>query len=317
MTVHEQFVDAALLERWRDWITPALARFGVTGFGADATGLSEQRLKALVTGDAILFTRAIECDGVPRGLVVVTLAAWESGVLRRPVAKLAWLGADDFETAKTLVTASLDVACERDVVLLSASPGNSPTFIHVALTEAGFHLGSQALTMRADLDLIAPELTRIPLRGSFREATPADTESVVELARHGFVDARFTGDPFFPAEWGQALFAEWARNLMRGAADSVIVAEVKGTVVGFVSMTLDARRRAEVPVLLAIDRRYNGWGIGAMLVRLMFEWYIARGLKVFSGGTEKSNTPINAVYTRLGATFSDANLVYHATPVRP
>jgi GNAT superfamily N-acetyltransferase len=79
-------------------------------------------------------------------------------------------------------------------------------------------------------------------------------------------------------------------------------------------MTLDPARRASVPSLLAIDRRYEGWGIGAMLVRIMFDWYRERGARVFIAGTEKSNTPINALYLRLGATFVDANLVYHWTP---
>jgi GNAT superfamily N-acetyltransferase len=264
--------------------------------------------------DHLLFAAAIESEGGARGLVIVTHATWESDVLSRAIAKVSWIAADNYEIARALANAALRAAREKAVVLLSVAPGHAPTYMHVALTDAGFHVGSQSLTLRADLDAIATAVARIPLRGTFREATARDTEAVVDLARHGFVDARFTGDPFFPVDWGRELFAAWARNLMLGGADSVIVAEAGGRAIGFVSMTLDSQRRAAVPSLLAIDARYNGWGVGAMLIRTMFDWYRERGLKVFIAGTEKNNTPINALYLRIGASFVDSNIVYHATP---
>ena len=314
MTARAVAVDPAMIHRWRNWITPALDRFGATGYGDVATSLSLEQLTQFSVSEHLLFSTAFEGEDGARGLVIAMHSAWETDVISRPVGKVCWIAADNYKIARMLTDATLHSARDKKMVLLSVSPGHSPTFMHVALTESGFHVGSQTLTMRADLDAIANAVARIPLRGTFREATPADLDAVVRLARDGFVDARFTGDPFFPVEWGQELFAAWARNLMLGGADSVIVAEMGGRLTGFVSMALETRRRAAVPVLLAIDRSYNGWGVGAMLVRIMFDWYRERGLKIFSGGTEKSNVPINALYARLGATFIDSNIVYHASP---
>jgi GNAT superfamily N-acetyltransferase len=257
----------------------------------------------------------VESDDGARGVLIALNAGWESSVLSKPVAKVSWFAADDFETASFLANSVFKHARAAGVVLLSATPGHAPSYLHVSLTEAGFHLGSQTLMVRADLKKIAAAVARIPLRGVFREATKDDADAIATLARGGFVDARFTGDPLFPKPWGQELFADWARNLVLGGADSVVVAEAKNSIVGFVSMTRDATRRATVPPLLAIDQRYRGWGIGAMLVRKMFDWYRQQGVDVLIGATEKSNIAINALYLQLGVTLVDSNIVYHATPV--
>lgn len=308
--------DARLMDAWREWIDRAVTRFGASGFGPSAAAFTFVRVRELAIAPDAMHVRAVESPAGDRGLVIVAEAAWETGVIQRPVAKISWLAADTFELAIELLRSAREAARQRNVVLLSATPGHSPSYVHAALADAGYHVASQALTIRADLDAIAPALARIPLRGVFRTATAADADAVAAIARDGFIDARFTGDPHFPRAWGQELFAAWARNLVLGAADAVTVAEHSGRIIGFVSMTLDEARRSRVPPLLAIDRSYNGWGIGAMLARRMLEWYREQGVKVFIGGTEKSNTPINALYARLGISFIDANLVYHCSPVR-
>ena len=47
--------------------------------------------------------------------------------------------------------------------------------------------------------------------------------AVAAVGRTGLARARFTSDPYFPTEWGGELYAAWARNLVMGAADVVIV----------------------------------------------------------------------------------------------
>jgi len=177
-------------------------------------------------------------------------------------------------------------------------------------------VGSQQLTLRADLDAIWKSVERIPLKGDFRAATPDDAETVGRIAAEAFSEGRFTGDPYFSREWGQQLYAAWAQNLANGAADAMVVADSPSGILGFVSMSrLDYSTR-RVPDLMAVNPRAK-WGVGAMLVRKMLEWYRDQGTRDFVGGTEKSNLAMNILYHRLGFTVLDSNLVYHWTPNAP
>jgi GNAT superfamily N-acetyltransferase len=310
-------VDGALLGRWDGWLASALKRFASSGYGTAAKTLSLSELREAAASEDVLFSAAVDEGPSMRGLILVRHARWEEGVIGRPVAKVAFLGADSFDPCLRLAKAALVAASRRGVVLLSATPGHSPLFVHAALAEAGFHVGSQALTVSADLDSIAPAVSRIPMRGIFRPATASDADAVAAIGAHGFPNARYLSDPHFPPEWGRMLYSAWARNLVLGAADEVVVAEQDHRVIGFASMCMDAARRRQVPDYMAVDPRHEGFGVGVMLVRKMLEWYRQRGMKVMTGGTEKSNTAINSFYARLGFKFLDCNLVYHASPALP
>lgn len=306
-------VGAALLAEWGEWLKSAVVRFGSSGYGESTRGLTTEFLVGEALGDDLLISAALE-DGSARGLVVVRHARWEESVLNRRAAKVLFLGADTHALADALARAAFEASAAKGVVLLSASPDHSPLFVHTALSDAGFYVAAQALTVRADLDAIAPAIAKIPLRGTFRPATIADAEAIAAIAGRAFVDARFMADPHFPTEWGSALMRGWATAAVNGGADEVIVAESGGEVLGFATMALDPERQARVPVLLGVEPRYDGAGIGVMLVRLMLEWYHRRGVKVFLGETEKSNIKINSLYLRLGFTVLDCNLLYHAVP---
>ncbi len=306
-------VDRALLENWAEWLRMGLKRFGASGYGESARVLTVAAVRSELDSRDVLFSRAIE-EGQTRGLVMVLHARWEEWVIGRSVAKVYLFVADTHEIALILARDVLEACRVRDVVLVSAAPGHSPAFIHCALAQAGFHVASQALTVRADLEVIAPAVARIPIRGTFRSATSSDVGDIIRIAERAFVTARFMADPLFPSEWGAKLMGAWARNLVDGGADEIVVAESRRGVLGFAAMAFEETRRQRVPVLMAADPLYDGAGIGAMLVRQMLDWYRTRGMKVFVGATEKSNTAINALYARLGFTVLDSNLVYHASP---
>ena len=312
-TVFRPF-DNNLLEEWTDWLNGVTKRFGAVGYGNASKCISVDRIRSAITSTDLLLSIALEDQGCERGIIVITHARWEESVIHKPVAKVVFFAADSFSTAHKIAREAIRKSAEHGIVLLSATPGQSPTFIHVALTEAGFHVGSQSMTVQADLQRIAPAVARIPLRGKFRPARHEDADAVAEIARTGFANARFTSDPFFPSEWGGKLYATWARNLVLGAADAVVVAEQRDRIVGFVSMCMDEDRRRRVPDLMAVDVKLDGLGIGVMLVRHMLDWYRERGLKLMVGGTEKNNTAINALYARLGFLFLDVNICYHASP---
>ena len=310
----ERAVDDALLDGWRDWLGSALKRCASHAFGRDRRSMTIEELRAAAASADLLHSATIEKGGA-RGLVVVTSARWEAQVIGRGFAKVAALLADDYEVALQLARSALVAAAGADVVLLSFRLGDAPAYLHAALAEAGFHVGSEGLTLRADVQELAPRIARLPMRGTFRPARASDADAVADIARRAFAGARYTADPHFPAEYGARIYEAWARALVEGGADVVIVAEEAGRITGFVSVSLDYEKRP--PGLLAVDPKYDGGGVGAMLVRAYLEWFRDRGAKDYRPRTEKNNAGINALYLGLGFQIVDTDVTYHASPALP
>ena len=311
MTERTRPVDAALLADWGPWIAEVLPNLTSTGYGRDRRWLSADELRSAATSPDAMHTAAIERGG-RRGLVVVTRSTWEEKVIGRAFAKVPVLLADSHEIAAELARGALRAGLEADVVLMSLKAGNAPTYVHVALSDAGWHVGSEQLVHRAEFSAMAGKLARIPMRGTFRPATAADADVVADIGARAFTQARYVSDPHFPAEWGRKIYREWARQLVTGAADAVVVAEHKGRVVGFASMSLDHARRA--PGLLAVDPDYDAFGLGVMLERWCFDWHRERGSTGMTLRTEKNNVAVNAMYRSLGLEIVDSDVTYHASP---
>lgn len=307
-------VDDALLDAWRAWLAPALRRCASRGFGRDRRAMTIEQLRAAAASADVLHSAAIQ-QRDSRGLVVVTHARWEAKVIGRGFARIAALVADDYDVALELARGALVAAAGADVVLLSFRLGDAPAFLHAALAEAGFHVGSEGLTLRADVQALAPRLARLPMRGVFRPARPEDAEAIADIARRAFAGARYTADPRFPAEYGTRIYEAWARALVDGGADVVIVAEEAQRITGFVSVSVDYETRP--PGLLAVDPKYDGGGVGAMLVRAYLEWFRDRGAAEYRPRTEKNNAGINALYLGLGFEIVDTDITYHASPALP
>jgi GNAT superfamily N-acetyltransferase len=312
--VTQRAVDAALLDEWRDWLGPALKRCASSGIGRGLTAMTAEQLRAAATSPDVLYAAAIH-RGDARGLVVVTHARWEERVIGRGFAKVAALLADDYATALELARGALVAAADADVVLLSLRLGDAPAYLHAGLSEAGFHVGSEGLTLRADVQALAPRIAKLPTRGVFRPARAGDADAIADISRRAFTGARYMSDPHFPAEYGARIYEAWARALVGGGADVVIVAEEGGRIQGFVSVSLEYAKRP--PGLLAVDPRYDGSGVGAMLVRSYLDWFRERGATDYRPRTERNNAGINAVYLALGFEIVDTDITYHASPALP
>jgi GNAT superfamily N-acetyltransferase len=268
----------------------------------------------MVGGPQLLYAGRVGTLPSPSGAVVVLRSPWEEAVVGRPFAKLALLAAEDFSAALGLARAAVAAAHEAGVVLMTASPGDAPNYVTVALEQSGFHLGSQALTLRADLELVWRKLAAVPAEGDFRLATPSDAPAMAAVARKGFDAARFTADPFFPREWGNELYAAWAASLAAGDEHEVIVFSEGGRIRGFANVQRDVERRPRVPGLFVVDRELQGSGVGPRLLRQVIARYRESGAHYPFIGTEKTNVDVNSMFFRLGYWLEDSSLVLHWTP---
>jgi GNAT superfamily N-acetyltransferase len=308
---HVRAVDGALLREWAAWLGPALKSCATSGQGKDARSMTIDELAAASASPDVLHSAAFD-DGSSRGLVIVLHARWEERAIAKPMAKLPVFLADGYGAALPLARGALRASADAGVVLMWYRAANVPTFLHVALATAGFHVGSEQFVLQADLQVIADTVARIPMRGTFRLATPNDADAVADVARRSFHKARYTADPHFPAEWGARIYEDWGRQLVMGGADVVFVAEARGRVIGFVSASENPEKRP--PGLLAVEPEFDGTGIGLMLARVHLDWFREHGVRQYRPRTEKNYAAINALYLSLGFQIVDADVTYHASP---
>ena len=310
LRTHEEL---AALDRW---LPNAVKRFGTSGYGQSVEPeLTRASLAERIASPNALYAGMV--GGDEPGLVIVEHSRWEESVIGRPFARVAFLGAETHQTALALLREAVRAMSERSVVLARASSGNHPGYVHVAFGDAGFYVASQLMTLSADIDVVWAKLARLPECRTCRFATPADADALVRVAAGAFTGSRFLTDPYFPAEWGNQLYAAWTRKLATTDEHRLVVVEEDGVIRGFGNVQRDVTKAPEAPGLFVVAREAQGSGLGALLLRRVIEAYRDAGSGYPLITTEKSNAAVNGLYFRLGFRLENVNAVYHWTPSRP
>src|SRR5688572_2525771 len=275
-----------------EWLKGAARRYGASGYGRtmEATPTPKSLAERLGGANALYAGMLSQDDA---GLVIVERSPWEEKVIGHPMARIAFLGADTYEGATALLQAAAAVLREHKVVLGRASAGNSPGHIHAAFGAAGFYVGSQVMTLSADLDTVWAKLSKLPDCRTCRFGTPDDAEAMARVADGAFGESRLLSDPRFPREWGNRIYMEWARTIARSDEHRMVVLEENGRIVGFGNVQRDVTRAPQVPGLFAVATDAQGAGIGPLVLRRIIQEYRDRGSEYPLIATEKSNTAIN------------------------
>ena len=113
---------------------------------------------------------------------------------------------------------------------------------------------------------------------TIRPARPEDLPSMKRLSGDIFHDTRFYFDPNFPRPLCDSLYEAWLERSCRGYADAVLVAELEGSPVGFSTCHLDGETGTGRIGITAVDRNFQGRGIGSQLIQSTLDWYSERGV---------------------------------------
>jgi GNAT superfamily N-acetyltransferase len=298
-----------------DWLPVAFRRFGIAGYGRTGTNPMTPDLltQALASPDR-LYAGTLEESASGKGIVVARHSRWEESVVQKPFAKVVFLAADTYEGAHALLSATVGAMRKAGVVLGTGSSGNSPAHIQVAFAAAGFYVGSQALTLCADVEAVWKKLSKLPPCDTCRIATASDADAVGDIASKAFEQSRFTADPFFPRELGNRIYAAWAKKLVLGDEHELVILEQNGRIAGFANVQRDVTKVPEAPGLFVVDRDAQGSGLGPLMLRRVIEIYRERGAEYPLIFSEKSNSGVNTIFFRLGYWIENMNIVYHWTP---
>ena len=91
----------------------------------------------------------------------------------------------------------------------------------------------------------------------------------------------------------------WAQNLSKDKHSQVFVAKRGGRVAGFIALTLNRRKEYARIVLVAVQKRFRGLGIGKGLVRESIRWYSGK-VKTIYVKTQSNNHKALHLYSSMG-----------------
>jgi dTDP-4-amino-4,6-dideoxy-D-galactose acyltransferase len=144
-----------------------------------------------------------------------------------------------------------------------------------------------------------------------RPASEADLPGLEAIARTAHRDSRFYCDPGFPEERCDALYETWIRRSCEGYADHVVVADVDGRALGYVTCHAPAGQSRGQIGLVGVSAAARGLGLGSAMIREATGWFSATGRPSVSVVTQGRNTRAQRLYQRCGFVTRSLHLWYH------
>lgn len=171
------------------------------------------------------------------------------------------------------------------------------------------------------VDTVCPDLS--PWRGQWAALTegdgevrlrlgrPEDVEPLSRIAAGSFSTTRFVTDHRFPQEKVRQMYAAWVKSSFGGYADAMIVAEVRGEPVGYMSLHLKSGDTVSRLSLMAVDAAQRGRGLGSLIIQGTNAWLAEQGVEEVWMATQGQNRTAQRLFQRFGYLSDSIKLYYH------
>jgi hypothetical protein len=150
-------------------------------------------------------------------------------------------------------------------------------------------------------------------RFAFRQHRPADTSSLVEIARAAFTgySGHYHADPRLPRPLCDEVYASWAERCCTGdAADTVLVAELDGRPAGFSAFGMVADGEARL-LLGAVADWARGQQLYTEFALAGMAWARDAEAREISAITQLTNLPAQRSWLRAGMVPQDSWYTFH------
>ena len=242
-----------------------------------------------------------------------------------PMAKVGFLEAEgNYDLAKKRFDALLqqmDQICHKNGIQhLSARALPEQTALIHALEENGFYMVAGLSTIALHLKKFQWPEEKNSVK--VRNFTDNDLEPLSEISRVSFGNPqdwldKAHADPNLSKEKSDELYVRWFRNCCNGTqANQVLVAEVDGKPVGYITLKLEngglkncGVRLGNVP-LNAVDPNYRQKGIYSSLVLAGLKWF-APHVDWVTIKTQVTTLAVQKTWQRLGAHVARVEYAFH------
>jgi dTDP-4-amino-4,6-dideoxy-D-galactose acyltransferase len=140
--------------------------------------------------------------------------------------------------------------------------------------------------------------------------TPMDVQALRAIARVSHHDSRFYHDSIFPISRCDALYETWIEKSCSGYADAVMVAEMDGEPVGYLSCHLLGQSKGQIG-LFGIKADLQERGLGRRLIDESLRWFRMQDRKEVTVVTQGRNINAQRLYQKCGFLTRSVQLWYH------
>jgi dTDP-4-amino-4,6-dideoxy-D-galactose acyltransferase len=196
--------------------------------------------------------------------------------------------------------------CNQIDCLYFLADATDPTTVSSA-ENADFRLVDVRVTLERQLNDIPPAS---PVAGVIRLGTAQDATALRSVARESHRDSRFYYDPHFPRSRCDALYETWIESSLNGYAQAVLVAEVQGKAVAYISCHLPSPATGQIG-LFAVASSARRMGLGRGLIDEALRWFASNGALRVSVVTQGRNVSAQRTYQRCGFETQALQLWYH------
>ncbi|MDD5194069.1 MAG: GNAT family N-acetyltransferase [Candidatus Omnitrophica bacterium] len=132
-----------------------------------------------------------------------------------------------------------------------------------------------------------------------KECTSQQISSACLLAKDAFRLSFLYSCGFAPQNVIDRYHQVWVRNLYANKNSCLLVASRQGNVLGFLVSSADIQGHRGKMMLMAVNKRYRGMGIGKRLVEGFIAWAAAHKISRIAVRTQEDNYAAIAVYNKL------------------
>jgi dTDP-4-amino-4,6-dideoxy-D-galactose acyltransferase len=143
-----------------------------------------------------------------------------------------------------------------------------------------------------------------------RLSIPEDIPALRSIAGVSHRDSRFYFDPNFSESACNALYETWIEKSCQGYAHAVLVAEIDGRAVGYISLHLDEGNVGQIG-LIAVGADAKGHGLGKKLINESLRWFASQGVGRVTVVTQGRNVVAQRLYQRFGFMLTSVEVWYH------
>lgn len=238
--------------------------------------------------------------------VAAEFLSWDTAFFGVRIGRLTRQRMDAPYLAEVLAWAQTEqIAC----LYFLADPDDPPT---VRLAEdAGFRF----MDIRSTLEIARLNPPALPMLSEgvhLRMGQASDFEPLRYVARDSYTQTRFFSDPRFSHAQCADLYETWLRrSLLEQWADGVVVAEVDGVPMGYVTGHLDAQHQRARIGLVGVHEATRGRSVGAAMLAKTLQWFHEAGMTSVEVTTQARNIPAQRLYQRAGFIAQSVGLWYH------
>lgn len=186
-----------------------------------------------------------------------------------------------------------------------SSPSDTNT--NYLLENSGF----RTVDIRVTLDIKIPK-NAIPWKSDancIRLVNEQDIPALKSIASKNHQDSRFYCDGNFSHDRCNNLFETWIEKSCHDYADAVLVVDMEGTAIGYLSCHL--KNNIGNIGLVGIHADYHGRGYGQLLLQNAINWFSSQGIENIEVVTQGANIGAQRLYQQKGFKTKSVQLWHH------